>query len=117
MKAVRPPAIAVLAWLHVALGATGLIAGGWLCLRLQLASDRLGDFVLTFAIPVFIVLSAALFIPALAGGLGLLRGKRWARIVILLLSIMLFFFFPIGTILGGFGIMALRADHSPSEAQ
>jgi hypothetical protein len=47
-------------------------------------------------------------VPALAGGIGLLRGRTWARVIILLLSLVMLFFFPIGTILGGFGIMALR---------
>ncbi len=53
-----------------------------------------------------------LFAPALAGGIGLLRGKSWARLVIFLLSLVLIFFFPIGTILGGFGFVAMRANQN-----
>jgi hypothetical protein len=48
----------------------------------------------------------------LAGGLGLLRGKRWARTVIITLSVMMILLFPVGTALGAFGFWALLGPDS-----
>lgn len=95
-----PVPIAVLAWLYIGLAMAGLIAGGSFCLQVWQTSGWLGDTLLAFAIPIFTFLSMVVFLPALVGGIGLLRGKTWARIVIFLLSIVMIFVFPIGTILG-----------------
>lgn len=107
-----PVPVTVLAWLYIGLAMAGLIAGGCFCLQLWLIPGWFGDTFLAFAIPIFIFLSMILFLPALVGGIGLLRRKTWARIIIFLLSLVTIFLFPIGTILGAFGILALRADHT-----
>lgn len=108
--------IAVLAWLHIGLGLMGLIVGCLFCLELWLIPGWLADFALAFALPIFICLTTVLFLPAMVGGIGLLRGKAWARIIIFLLSLALIFLFPLGTILGGFGLVALRTDPAPTDS-
>lgn len=108
-----PVPVAVLAWLYIGLGATGLIVGGLFLLQLWLIPVWLADFALAFAVPIFLFLATVLFVPSLVGGIGLLRGRSWARIVIFLLSLAVIFFFPIGTILGGFGLVALRTAPAP----
>lgn len=108
----QPVSITVLAWLYIGLALAGLITVGCFCLQVWLIPGWLGDTFLAFALPAFIFLSMILFLPALAGGIGLLRGKTWARIIVLLLSILMLFIFPIGTVLGGYGILALRAEQA-----
>ena len=48
--------------------------------------------------------------PSFVGGLGLVRGQRWARGLIMVLSGILLFAFPIGTLLGGYGLWVLFTD-------
>jgi len=109
-----PAPVVVLAWVHIVLGAAGLAIGGLFCLQLWLVPDWLADFALAFAVPIVLILSTVWFVPGLVGGIGLLRGKSWAHILIFLLSILMVFIFPLGTVLGGFGFVALVADKSPS---
>lgn len=104
--------IRVLGWLHIVLATAGLVVGGWFCLSIWLIPGRLSAFVLAFAIPIFLACAILLFVPQLIGGIGLVRGHRWARIVILLLSALLLLVFPIGTLLGGFGFWALLGDRA-----
>ncbi|MFC6446125.1 hypothetical protein [Shinella zoogloeoides] len=111
----QPVSITVLAWLYICLAMAGLMTVGCFCLQVWLIPGWLGDTFLAFALPAFIFLSMILFLPALAGGIGLLRGKTWARVIVFLLSVLMIFVFPVGTILGGYGILALRAEQaSPS---
>lgn len=109
--------IVVLAWVHIVLGAAGLLVGALFCLQLWLVPDWLADFALAFAMPIVLILSTVWFVPGLVGGIGLLRGRRWARIVIFLLSILMVFVVPIGTLLGGFSFVVLGADKSPSNSR
>jgi hypothetical protein len=60
----------------------------------------------------FVTMSAVYFIPGLLGGLGLLRGRHWARVLIIVLSVLGIFAFPIGTLLGGFGLWVLLGPDS-----
>lgn len=108
----QPVSITVLAWLYIGLALAGLITVGCFCLQVWLIPGWLGDTFLAFALPAFIFLSMILFLPALAGGIGLLRDKTWARIIVFLLSILMIFVFPVGTVLGGYGILALRAEQA-----
>jgi hypothetical protein len=50
---------------------------------------------------------AALSVPGLAVGIGLVKFKPWARILGLILSAINLFNFPFGTALGGYGLWVL----------
>jgi len=69
---------------------------------------------LPFLFGMFTWLTTALFIPSLAGGIGLLRKKRWARILIIFLSVELLVAFPIGTLLGAYGLWTLLKAETES---
>ena len=56
----------------------------------------------------FIVLS----VPEIIGGLGLLKRKSWARILVLILAATDLIFIPIGTAIGVYSIWVLLHDES-----
>ena len=52
-------------------------------------------------------------LPAIIGGFGLIRRKNWARALVIVMSIVHLFNFPIGTVLGFYSLwVLLRADAS-----
>jgi len=69
---------------------------------------------LPFLFGLFTWLAAGLFFPSLAGGIGLLRKKRWARILIIFVSLGFLVAFPIGTALGSYGLWALLKRETES---
>ena len=52
----------------------------------------------------FLVLTA---LPGIVGGIGLLRGKNWARVLVIFLSVLDLIDFPIGTAVGGYSLWVL----------
>lgn len=95
----------ILAWIHVVMG------GGVLLLGIAILVDVLlqrpySSYAVGFIFGMFLWLSA-LFIPSLVGGLGLLRTKRWARFLIIGVSVEFLFAAPIGTALGAYGLWTL----------
>lgn len=109
-------AVQLLGWIHAILGGLGLAVGGFVCLGLM--ADPQGGPALYYIGPLFVALSVFYFLPALAGGTGIIGGKAWGRWLIIALSFILLLAIPIGTLLGGFGLWALlRKDAiSPAEA-
>ena len=51
-------------------------------------------------------------VPALIGGIGLLKYKEWARVLIIVMSAINLIHFPLGTALGIYGIWALTKDET-----
>ena len=91
---------ALLPWLWIAVnGAVGalLLAGAAL-----LAADGERDGWL-------LLLAAATSTPGIAGGVGLARGRRWARRLVVALSVAMLLAFPLGTALGGYTLWVLLA--------
>jgi len=97
----------------VALGGAGLLAGSALCLGLM--ADPEGERALYYVGPLFLFVAALYLAPAFIGGLGLLRGAFWARVVIGALSALLLLAIPVGTLLGGFGFWALARSPPPAK--
>jgi hypothetical protein len=110
--------VRVLAWLNIIWG--GLIAFCGLIVLLIFggiagivgATGRDSDSVV--AIPILGTIGFAIFIgllilalPSLAGGIGLLQLKSWARILVIVLSALHLFAVPFGTALGIYGLWAL----------
>lgn len=99
--------IRILGWIHVALGGIGLIAGLALCAGLWFSPDAASVEAFFYVTPVILLLAIFMLIPGLVGGIGLLRLQPWARILIIMLSGLELLSFPIGTVLGGFGLWVL----------
>jgi hypothetical protein len=57
-------------------------------------------------------LLVVLSIPGIAGGWGLLKFKSWARILIIILSIIDLLNVPIGTVVGGYSLWVLLQDET-----
>ncbi|MFC2066473.1 hypothetical protein ACFLUO_05370 [Chloroflexota bacterium] len=53
-----------------------------------------------FALSIVVFIMTAYFIIALLGGIGLLRGKEWGRILSIIHAALSAFWIPIGTIVG-----------------
>ena len=98
--------VKILAWIHIVMG------GGLLLVAVALLASVLFEgpeyaHTLPFLLGLFSWLAIGLFIPSLAGGIGLLRKKRWARVPIIFASVEFLFAFPVGTALGAYGLWAL----------
>jgi len=98
--------IRFLAWLHIVLNgmalAVGIIAFAWLGLS---ADDQ--EQTATGYIGMFFLILVPFLVPGLIGGIGLLRHKPWARILLIILSAIWLLEFPVGTALGAFGLWVL----------
>lgn len=103
--------VGVVAGIQLAIGSLGLVLGalgfvalagvGWVSQDpgVQAWMSGLGGVVASF----FGLLS----IPTLIGGFGLLRRKRWARTLGMVLGAIELFQVPIGTVLGGYSLFVL----------
>lgn len=99
--------IKILGWIHTLLGGIGLTAGLAICVGLWFSSDDNSVEALLYVAPFFSIIAVFLLLPGLIGGIGLLRLQPWARILIIILSSLELLNFPLGTVLGGFGLWVL----------
>ncbi len=60
---------------------------------------RIGNFAV-IATGVVLLVMVAYFVLALMGGIGLLKGREWGRIVSIVQAALSFFWVPIGTVIG-----------------
>ncbi|MBL8782478.1 MAG: hypothetical protein JNL06_16195 [Alphaproteobacteria bacterium] len=98
--------IKVLAWVHIVLSGFLLGLGLLICLVMLISPDK-DSRAPAMILPMFFTMAAFLLIPAFVGGIGLLYLQWWARVLIIILSLMHVMLFPIGTLLGGFGLWVL----------
>ena len=92
--------------LHVALGAMGVLGGVMLVLSGRAAQ--------TGVLPELLgILLAAAALAGLIGGVGLLRGAGWARLVLLVVSVVYLFDLPFGTALGAYSLWVLLHSGTP----
>ena len=96
------------------LGGAGLLLGSVACLGLMADPD--GGPALYYIGPLFLFLAAGYFAPAFIGGVGLLRGAFWGKVVIGALSGLLLLAIPVGTLLGGFGLWVLAKSPPTAKA-
>lgn len=96
-----------LAWVHIVLGALGLLMSLTVLSWLSRNPDHSGSQFLVAAGPGAAMAILVWFGPMLAGGVMLLRKHPLARVVLWAESALLLGLFPIGTALAGYGIWVL----------
>ena len=103
--------------LHAVFGAFGLLAAVVVFLAIAgggLLSGDAGAMAVTALVgTVIAVFLAVLSLPAIIGGVGLINGKSWARVLVLVLGFINLLNFPIGTALGVYTIWALMKTDAP----
>ena len=104
----------LVAWLNIAMGVMGVIGAfivfGTLGGAGLLSGDAGAAATLAFVGTIIAGIATLLSVPSLLGGWGLLRGKRWARGLVLIVSVLNLFGFPVGTLIGGYSIWVLMTD-------
>lgn len=103
--------INVVAALHIGFSLIGLIIALLVSTILNLvgdfADDQHAEMILSIianAISVFFIILA---LPGILGGIGLFKRKEWARVLILIVSVLDLLNFPLGTAIGTYSIWAL----------
>jgi len=110
--------ITILAWIHILWSGLHLLLAALLllgALGLGSAAALTGGLL---ALPIFAAIGGAVafvlavvYLPGLLMGIGLLNGAGWARILGVILSLINLVHFPIGTVVGLYGLwVLLRAD-------
>jgi hypothetical protein len=107
--------VTIISILYIGMGVIGLVIA---CLLFSIfvfsgsiVYSAEGDpFVLSILGPIGLCLAgfiSLLAIPDLIGGIGLMRYKNWARILVMILSVLNLFNVPIGTAIGVYSLWAL----------
>lgn len=83
-----------------------LVGGGWI-------SGDAGVLAITSGVAVIVgIVMLVLAAPSILGGWGVLNRRDWGRILIILLSILDLFSFPIGTAIGVYSLWVLSRDEA-----
>ncbi len=105
----------ILAWCHVVFGAVGLSVFGLLLAGYAARPDPAYTDEMVAIGSVLGLLGAAYFVPSLIGGIGLLRGRPFARVIIWIESAALALIVPVGTVLCGVSLWVLLSTWDPEE--
>lgn len=112
--------VTVVGALHIGLGALGILAAiivlvatigpGFLVLFLEGDQEPLTILtIIGFGVAMFLIVIS---VPGIIGGIGLLRWKPWARVLVLILGVLNLVNIPIGTLLGIYTIWVLMQDEA-----
>jgi len=103
--------VPILGWLYILGNALLLVVGAFVFILLAGIGAASGD---TQALGILGIIGtavglllAALALPGLIAGYGLLRRRAWARVLALVLSILALAAFPLGTLIGAYAIWVL----------
>ncbi len=109
----------IVAWLHIVLSALGLIVTVFVLLVFVVIGLLLAAADDAAAMGIFAVIATIvggfLFlvsVPGLIGGIGLLKRQDWARILVLILSVLQLFNIPFGTAVGVYSLWALTREET-----
>lgn len=109
--------VRIVAWLNIGMGVTGVLGmlfittlGGMVWMHDPYISTSEDERFIVAVASVIIVVVGVLSLLSIIGGWGLLRGRRWARILVLILSFPGLFAFPVGTLISGYTLWALLSD-------
>ncbi len=114
MESVRTH-VKVIAWINIIFGVLyGIVAllvfTGFFSIG-NLVDDDMAEGLLDVSGSILGVILLALGLPSLIGGIGLLKYREWARILIIILSILSLFNFPLGTFFSIYSLWVLfRGD-------
>ena len=109
--------VTVVAALNIGLGALGVLmaiiafvvlAGIGLLLIEEPDAMPILTFIATIAAGFLLIIS----VPDIIGGIGLVKRQSWARILVLILSVLKLINFPLGTIVGVYSIWVLMQDEA-----
>jgi len=111
--------LTVVAALNIGLGALGVVlaiiafvvlAGFGFLIAASGDADALPilTFIAVIAAGFFLITS----VPDIIGGIGLVKRQSWARILVLILSVLKLINFPLGTIVGVYSIWVLMQDEA-----
>ncbi|MDF9798554.1 putative membrane protein [Catalinimonas alkaloidigena] len=111
--------IEILAYLHIVLGTltvlTGLIIALFIAGSGLISGDENAMWVTSLVGGGFGFFMAAMGGVSILGGWGLLKRQEWARILVIILSIVSLPGFPFGTALGGYGLWVLFKQEARPE--
>ena len=103
--------INILGTLYIVFGLMSLAAGVFVFIILMLIGVFSGDNDAAFVLPIVATGIATVMIvtsaPGILGGIGLLKRKKWARILMIIIGALNLLSFPIGTILGVYTLWVL----------
>ncbi|HSU16020.1 hypothetical protein [Longimicrobium sp.] len=106
----------ILGWLYVVSGGFMLLVGVGCATVFGMAgafSGRGEDALVAGGIGALVLgIMAVLSLPAIVLGWGLLAWKPWSRVLGIVLSILHLFSFPLGTLIGGYGLWVLLNEES-----
>ena len=106
--------VAAVGWLHVGLASLGMVAGLALFAAIApwgfLAGDPSAALITSTVGTVLGGSLIAISLPGFVAGVGLLRGRPWARNVAMIVSALLLFQVPVGTVLGALSLYVLLQD-------
>lgn len=116
--------VRILAILNIVLGSIGLLIGlglffmfGGIGMLAGIANS--GDPEAALALPVMGAIGGLIFValllfsaPQIIGGIGLLKGQPWARILMIVVSALGLLSIPIGTALGIYGLWVLLNEET-----
>jgi hypothetical protein len=111
--------VKVLAWLYIIFGVLGTLLGLGLMALLSVIgmAGAASDPDAWMALPILGLTGAALgtfllilSLPGIIAGAGLLKYRQWARILTIVLSALNLMNFPIGTVLGIYGLWVMLSD-------
>jgi len=113
--------INVVGVLYIILGVLSFLGAFTVYFLLRLignfSDDPNANMVLMIIANVLSVVLVVSAIPSLIGGIGLIKRKNWARILVLILSIFNLLNFPIGTAIGIYALWALLQAEVAAEFQ
>jgi hypothetical protein len=108
--------VTVVGALNIGLGAVGML---FACLAFailvwvgRIADDADAARILDFIAVIAFVFLSVVSVPGIIGGIGLLKGQEWARILVLILSVLNLFNIPIGTAAGIYSIWVLMQEET-----
>lgn len=108
--------IQIVAWLHIVYGAFGvllaLMVGGLIGGIGLFMPDAVSGGIMA-AVATFVAgFIALLSVPSLVAGWGLLARKSWARILVIILSVLNLFNVPVGTIVGAYSLWVMMQNET-----
>ncbi len=113
--------INIVGYLYIGLGILYLVIGAFVFLILAGSGAVSGDreaFFITGAVGSFVAfIMFVLGLPDIIGGWGLLKRREWARVLVIVMSILNLLSFPIGTAVGGYALYVLFQDDVKAEFQ